>query len=310
MKPQITIREAIRSTDVAIFWEQLRIYFKRDIFPDPDDEDREYFLSDTDYRAHMQKIHDRSQNRCYYLFFHRDGQDIGFAMPVIFTTEDGKCFIMEFCVYPEFRGNGTGRECAGVLLDWARKNGALYAELNYGSNDRRLHFWESVGFIANGVDEWGEPLMLLPPTEDVPITVELLSDPEDWQIIKLENGFLAEIGEEAMTEENQEQFQQAVRDGKIIFFMAKRGYRTVGMCSVAKCFSTFACSDIAVFDDFYIEPVFRGKGVARKFTQAAQEWCKENDIASLTVCCAPCDEQMYQALGFNVPLGKTRAYLI
>ena len=43
----------------------------------------------------MQKIHDRPQDRCYYLFFQRDGQDIGFAMPVIFTTEDGKCFIME-----------------------------------------------------------------------------------------------------------------------------------------------------------------------------------------------------------------------
>ena len=59
-----------------------------------------------------------------------NGQDIGFAMPVIFSSEDGKCFIMEFCVYPEFRGNGTGKECAAVLLDWARENGALYAELN------------------------------------------------------------------------------------------------------------------------------------------------------------------------------------
>ncbi len=309
MKNQITIREAVAENDVTTFWEQLRIYFKRDIFPDPRDENREYFLSDTEYRSHMQKIHDRPQDRCYYLFFHRDGQDIGFAMPVIFTTEDGKCFIMEYCVFPEFRGNGVGKKCARVLLDWARENGALYAELNCGGDPRREHFWRSVGFHKNGADEWGEPLMILPPTEDVPITVEALVDPEDWQLKKLENGFLKEIGENLATEEKQEQLTQAIRDRKITFFMAKRGYRAVGMCSVARSFSTFACCDIGVFDDFYIEPVFRKKGVARKLVQTAQKWCKENGFASLTVCCAHCDEEMYQNLGFDVALGHTYAHL-
>ena len=308
MKNQITIREAVMEQDIAVFWQQLRIYFIRDIFPNPEDEDREYFLSDTEYRADMQKIHDRPQDRCHYLFFHRNGQDIGFAMPVIFNTEDGKCFIMEYCVYPEFRGSGTGKACAAVLIDWARENGALYAELNYGSNERRFRFWESLGFVENGVDEWGEPLMILPPKDEVPITVEILSDPEDWQLKKLENGFLKEIAEQMLTEEKQEKLQQAIRDGKITFFMAKRGYRAVGMCSVAKCFSTFACSDTGVFDDFYIEPAFRRKGAARKLAQAAQQWCSDNTVSSLTVCCSPCDEGMYRALGFDVRLGSTFAH--
>ena len=306
MENQITIREAVTESDVAVFWEQLHIYHKRDIFHERAGEDLEYFLG-SEYYDHMMKIHSRPQDRCYFLFFHRDGQDIGFAMPVIFTSEDGKCFIMEFCVYPEIRGNGTGKECARVLLDWAKENGALYAELNHGSNERRRHFWETVGFIENGADEWGEPLMILPPEENVPITVEVLTDPKDWQLKKLENGFLKEIGESPATEEKQEQLTQAILDGKITFFVAKRGYRAVGMCSVAKCFSTFACTDTGVFDDFYIEPVFRGKGIARKLAQVAQDWCKENDLASLTVCCAPCDEGMYQALGFDVRLGLTFA---
>ena len=309
MENQITIREAVTENDVAVFWEQLHTYHKRDIFPDPDSEDLEYFLG-SEYYDHMVKIHGRPQDRCYYLFFHRDGQDIGFAMPVIYTTEDGKCFIMEYCVYPEFRGNGKGKECARVLLDWARENGALYAELNHGSNERRRHFWETVGFIENGADEWGEPLMILPPTEDIPITVEILTAPEDWQLKKLENGFLKEIGEEPATEEKQEQLVQAIQDGKITFLVAKRGCRAVGMCSVAKCFSTFACTDTGVFDDFYIEPVFRRKGIARKLAQAAQDWCKENGLASLTVTCAPCDEGMYQALGFDVRLGSTFAIIL
>ena len=143
----------------------------------------------------------------------------------------------------------------------------------------------------------------------MPITVELLADPEDWQLKKLENGFLREIGEAPSTEETQEQLAQAIRDGKITFFVAKRGYRAVGMCSISRCFSTFACTDVGIFDDFYIEPVFRKKGAARLLAQAAQEWCKENALASLTVTCAPCDEGMYQALGFDTHLGRTFAHL-
>ena len=50
-----------------------------------------------------------------YLFFRRDGQDIGLALSVVYASEDGKQFILEFCVFPEFRGNGTGAACAGAL---------------------------------------------------------------------------------------------------------------------------------------------------------------------------------------------------
>lgn len=214
----------------------------------------------------------------------------------------------EFCVYPEFRGNGTGRACAAVLLDWAKARGARYAELNYGGDERRLRFWRRIGFVENGVDEWGEPLMLLPPAEAVPFTVELLNDPTDWQLLKLENGFKREIGEETLIKFQQKQLQQAVREGRITFFMAKRGYRAVGMCSVAAYYSTFSCSNTGVYEDFYIEPAFRGKGIARMLARAAQNWCRENGITSLTVCCAPCDKAMYQALGFYTSLGATFAH--
>lgn len=308
MENQITIREAVTENDVAAFREQLHAYHKRDIFPDPDNEERESFLR-SKYHNHRMKSNGSPQDRCFFLIFHRGGQDIGFAMPVIFTTEDGKCFIREFCVYPEFRGNGTGKACARTLLDWAKEHGARYAELNYGGHERRRHFWESVGFIENGADEWGESLMLLPPEEDAPIIVELLAAPDDRQLKKLENGFLREIGEAPSTEEKQKQLAHAIQDGKITFFVAKRGYRAVGMCSVSRCFSTFTCTDVGIFDDFYIEPAFRKKGVARKLAQAAQKWSRENALASLTVTCAPCDEGMYQALGFDAHLGRTFAYL-
>lgn len=305
--PITILREVITEKEVAIFWEQLHTYHKRDIFPDPEDEDREYFLNDPEYREKIEEAHNRSHDRCFYLFFSRGGQDIGFAMPVIFTSEDGKCLIMEFCVFPEFRGNGLGTECVNVLLDWAKKNGAQYAELNYGNYIRRKNFWTRVGFVENGVDEWGEPLMIRPPADDVPITIEILADSEDWQLQKLVNSFLKEIGEQALTEEKQEQLIEAVSDGRITFFFAKRGYRAIGMCSVVKCFSTFTCADIGVFEDFYVEPAFRHKGIARMLAHTAHEWSREQKLSSLTVCCAPCDEAMYRHLGFDILLGKTYA---
>ncbi len=309
MNHEIYVREALTETETAAFWTQLYAYFLRDILPEPAEADRAYFLG-AEYRKQIQTLHDRPQDALRYLFFCRDGQDIGFSMVSIYTTEDGKCFVLEFCVFPEFRGSGTGKACARALLDWARSNGALYAELNYGSDPRRLRFWQSLGFQRNGADEWGEPLLLLPPLEAVPFTVEVLADPEDWQLKRLENGYLLEIGEQALTKERQNRLSEAIQEGKITFFAAKRGYRAVGICSVARSWSTFACGEIAVLEDFYIEPVFRRQGIARKLAQAAQNWCRANGIASLTVCCAPCDEGMYQALGFSEPLGRTFAYLM
>ena len=57
----------------------------------------------------------------------------------------------------------------------------------------------------------------------------------------------------------------------------------------------------------------REKALAEeKFLEEARELqalCRERSIASLTVCCAPCDEAMHRALGFTVPLGRTLAWL-
>lgn len=308
MDNQIIIREAVTEADIEVFWAQLYAYYRRDILSDPEDGDREHFLGG-EYRSHMQAVHDRPQDRCWYLFFERDGADIGFAMPVIFTSEDGKCFLTDFCVFPEFRGGGSGTQCAQALLRWAKERGAQYAELNYGGDARRKRFWSRIGFLPNGRDEWGEPLMLLPSEKTVPITIECLSDPEDWQLRRLESGFRQAVGEPVLTKEQQSRLAQAVRDGTLTVFLAKRGYRAVGMCSAARCFSTFGCAETGVFDDFYIEPAFRRQGIARMLTQAAQDWARAQELSSLTVCCAPCDEGMYQALGFSARLGAAFAHL-
>ena len=139
------------------------------------------------------------------------------------------------------------------------------------------------------------------------LIVEPVQEAQLEALVGMENAYLAEIGEEPMTQEHAERLTQAIRSGRITFLIARRGQETVGMCSVSRCFSTFACADTGVFEDFYIRPAWRRRGVARRLACAAQEWCRVNGVASLTVCCAPCDEGMYQSLGFDVRLGSTYA---
>ena len=147
------------------------------MFPDPDSGEKAHFLDDQ-YRSHMDALHERQQDRCYYLLLSRNGEDIGLALPVLYHTEDGKCFLCEFCVFPEFRGNGTGTKCGERFLAWARSMGAAYVELNYDTPQRQ-RFWGRLGFRRNGADEWGMPLMLLPPEEELPIRIERLTDGGD-----------------------------------------------------------------------------------------------------------------------------------
>ena len=80
-------------------------------------------------------------------------------MTVTYLSEDRKCFILEFCVFPEFRGDGTGRSCAAALLEWARRGGADYFALN-ADTEQRQRFWGYSGFRVVGEDEHGLPLLL------------------------------------------------------------------------------------------------------------------------------------------------------
>ena len=304
----ITLREATSPEDVERYWDEMALYFERDMQITPEDEDFDYFLGGQQ-RLDVEVIRERDKDRCSYIFFCRDGADIGFALPVIYTSEDGKCLVAEFCVLPEYRGGGTGTACAKALLHWAADNGAAYVELNNSGDARRERFWRRLGFVPNGTDEWGNPLMILPPKEDVPFTVERLMNLREPQLRRLLRGFRAEIGEEPLDDAALDRLLVAMGRECIAFFVARRGFRIVGMCSVARCFSTFACGDTGVLDDFFIEPAFRKRGIARMLTRAAQDYGKAEGMASLTVCCAPCDEEMYQSLGFDTRLGATYAHL-
>lgn len=297
MNNEIMVCECIEMTEQERFWKYLKEYFVRDIaFGESDCLE--------EYRQNITALHDRVENPVHYLVFRQNGQEIGFALTVIYQTEDNKQFILEFCVFPEFRGGGTGKRCAAALLSWGRENGAKFAELN-AEEDARQRFWTYMGFVPNGRDQWGGPLMLLPPQEKIVPMVEVLTDVQDlWN---LESGFLQEVGEPPLDDWKKQQLARAIEEKQIIFFVAKRLNRPVGICSVSPCFSTFACKGCGIFDDFYIEPVFRKQGIARLLVSYAKKWCDQQGYASILVGCSAGDESMYRSLGFANELGRMLA---
>lgn len=123
-----------------------------------------------------------------------------------------------------------------------------------------------------------------------------------WELQKL---YKAEIGEDAPDGEGKDRLKKAVDENKIIFFGAWDGDELIGCCSVTVGFSTFDYLPCGTFEDFYIRPAYRHKGVARRLVQYA---CRESGVSSLTVGCADCDLAMYQSLGFTVRLGNLLAF--
>ncbi|MFR5783298.1 MAG: N-acetyltransferase family protein [Oscillospiraceae bacterium] len=102
----------------------------------------------------------------------------------------------------------------------------------------------------------------------------------------------------------------AMSAGRVAFITAKRLGRPVGLCSVSRCFSSLTCWDKGVLDDFYIEPAFRGRGVARLLVEKAAEYCRKQGIQSLAVTGSDADIELYRALGFKTRLGTDLAMLL
>ncbi len=114
-----------------------------------------------------------------------------------------------------------------------------------------------------------------------------------------------EIGEEIPTEENFDSLSAAIKKGQIIFYGCADEGRLIACCSITPTYSTFNYQTGGVFEDFYIAPEYRHKGIARQLVRFAY---RESGAGSLTVGCADCDIKMYQSLGFTVPLGNLLAF--
>ena len=142
---------------IAEFWE-LHMRYLVDDGIIAEEEDKEYF-SGREYRGILEEHMRRDTDRHHMVYFRRDGERIGAASYCIYQSEDGKCFVLDFWVFPEFRGNGTGHRCFEALQAYAEADGAKYYELNSEKEDS-VRFWKSLGFAEHGRDEYDMPLLV------------------------------------------------------------------------------------------------------------------------------------------------------
>ena len=117
-----------------------------------DEEDIAYFTGE-EYRGILKDHMTRSTDKQHMVYFCRDGKRIGAASYCTYQSENGKCFILDYWIFPQFRRNGTGHRCFTALEQYTKADGAKYYELNSMKEDS-IRFWKSIGFAENGKDEY------------------------------------------------------------------------------------------------------------------------------------------------------------
>ena len=129
---------------------------------------------------------------------------------------------------------------------------------------------------------------------------------EDFNaLVPLHIAYKEAIGEGVPSSEDLSALKDAIESGRILFFGCRENGLLVGSCSVSVTFSTFCYAPSGVFEDFYILPAYRHKGIARALVRFAYE---NSGVSSMTVGCADCDLPMYKSIGFSIPIGNMLAY--
>ena len=121
----------------------------------------------------------------------------------------------------------------------------------------------------------------------------------------LHTAYKTEIGEEQPGEQDFESLKNAAEQGLIRFYGCVCDGKLTACCSVSTTYSTFNYDLSGVFEDFYILPEYRHRGIAGKLAAFAY---KTSGVRSLCVGCADCDVEMYRHIGFRIRLGNMLAY--
>jgi len=114
-----------------------------------DDEDMEYF-SGEEYRGILESHMKRSTDRHHIVYFTEDNKRVGAASFCNYQSEDGKCFILDFWVFPEYRGNGMGHRCFDALED---KVGVHYGEWRHRNREEDPYRYTWYDVIRDDIEE-------------------------------------------------------------------------------------------------------------------------------------------------------------
>lgn len=155
----IEIKIVNSEEEFKLFWNMNYEYLESDIFPNDDiglkirEAEQKWFYS-TEYKKVMYKLFSREKDKAYPILFIRDNDIIGFCIYCTYHSEDGKCFIIDYCIIQELRYDNLGTIIFNLIKENEISNGAKYFELNV-SNKRNMRFWMKQGFYFDGIDDYG-----------------------------------------------------------------------------------------------------------------------------------------------------------
>jgi GNAT superfamily N-acetyltransferase len=143
------------------------------------------------------------------------------------------------------------------------------------------------------------------------IKIRELEEGRFERILPLLNAYKQEIGEAPLDKDGANRIREAIRNGRISFFVAQERGTPVGMCSLSTAFSTFAGGrDMGVFEDFYVLPEKRKQGIAGMLAEYVFGEAKKRNCSSVIVGCCRTDVPMYEHLGFTLNLGHMLSRVI
>lgn len=143
--------------DIEFFWERRNEYFSKDLIPNSElgdeitKEDIEWFFS-KEYKEHIMRLFERDMDPLYIVFINKDKSNIGFMTYVIYNSEDGKCFVLDYCIYQQHRNKGIGKTAFSLLEKDFIYRGAKYIDLNV-SNTNNERFWICNGFSKTNIKD-------------------------------------------------------------------------------------------------------------------------------------------------------------
>jgi GNAT superfamily N-acetyltransferase len=97
-------------------------------------------------------------------------------------------------------------------------------------------------------------------------------------------------------------FAGELRRGAMAFYLAKAGNEVVGSAAI---FINDGKTNQVLRDTYatiagvFVEPAYRGRGIARGLTQSAIAWARARNCASIRLTASKDAESLYRSLGFK-----------
>lgn|GEM_PF-342979 len=152
----IEIKE-LTTDEIADFWKEHIKYLIEDGLIKEQSE-IEYY-SGLNYHNTIESYMKEGINKLHMVWFIKDGVKIGATQYKINKSGDGECYILDFWVFPPYRGHNTGHECFKALEDYTKIDGAIYYKLD-SEKENSIRFWKSLGFVECGYTPEGDILFV------------------------------------------------------------------------------------------------------------------------------------------------------